>query len=86
MNVEQACAEQDLFADDDARWAAVLRRDRSADGHFLLGVMTTGVYCRPFCPSRTPLRKNVNFFHSPEAAQAAGLRPCKRCRPGLALG
>lgn len=62
-------------------WSAVERRDRSYDGQFFFGVMTTGVYCRPSCPCRLPLRKNVRFFEQPEEAERAGLRPCLRCRP-----
>jgi AraC family transcriptional regulator, regulatory protein of adaptative response / methylated-DNA-[protein]-cysteine methyltransferase len=69
------------FDTDDARYEAVRTRDRSADGRFWVGVHTTGVYCRPHCASRTPLRRNVSFYDSIEAARAAGLRACKRCRP-----
>lgn len=68
------------FASDDERWAAVERRDRSADGAFYAAVRTTGVYCRPSCAGR-PLRRNVEFHATPEAARRAGFRPCKRCRP-----
>ncbi|HET6414386.1 MAG TPA: bifunctional DNA-binding transcriptional regulator/O6-methylguanine-DNA methyltransferase Ada [Anaeromyxobacter sp.] len=64
------------------RWAAVLSRDRGADGAFLYAVGTTGVFCRPSCPSRRPLRKNVVFFETEEAAARAGYRPCRRCAPG----
>jgi AraC family transcriptional regulator, regulatory protein of adaptative response / methylated-DNA-[protein]-cysteine methyltransferase len=67
-------------------WNAVLERDRSWDGKFFFGVMTTGVFCRPSCGGRTPLRKNVRFFLSPDDAQSAGLRPCERCRPLAAVG
>ena len=69
------------FADDEARWAAVTRRDRSADGAFVYAVVTTGVYCRPSCASRPALRKNVRFFDRPAGAERAGFRACKRCRP-----
>jgi AraC family transcriptional regulator, regulatory protein of adaptative response / methylated-DNA-[protein]-cysteine methyltransferase len=62
-------------------WAAVENRDAGADGNFLYGVKTTGVYCRPGCASRRPLRANTVFFETTEAAEAAGLRACKRCRP-----
>lgn len=65
----------------DALWNAVQSRDASRDGEFFYGVMTTGVYCRPSCNSRRPLRKNVRFFASTEEAEHAGLRPCNRCRP-----
>jgi AraC family transcriptional regulator, regulatory protein of adaptative response / methylated-DNA-[protein]-cysteine methyltransferase len=65
----------------DQCWQAVERRDRSSDGSFFFGVVTTGVFCRPSCPSRHPLRQNVRFFTTPAEAERAGLRPCKRCRP-----
>jgi AraC family transcriptional regulator, regulatory protein of adaptative response / methylated-DNA-[protein]-cysteine methyltransferase len=69
-----------LFDPDEA-WAAVLRRDRSMDGQFITGVLTTGIYCRPSCAARHPLRKNVQFFDNGAEARHAGLRPCKRCLP-----
>jgi len=69
------------FASDDERWDAVVRRDRGADGSFYYSVRTTGVYCRPSCASRMALRKNVAFHATREDAEAAGFRPCKRCRP-----
>ena len=56
-------------------------RDARFDGRFFVGVKTTGIFCRPVCPARTPLRRNVNFYASAAAAFAAGLRPCLRCRP-----
>lgn len=62
-------------------WAAVCAHDTSPDGWFFYSVKTTGVYCRPGCASRQPLRKNVAFYETMEAAEAAGFRPCKRCRP-----
>jgi AraC family transcriptional regulator, regulatory protein of adaptative response / methylated-DNA-[protein]-cysteine methyltransferase len=62
-------------------WAALERRDPAAAGGFLYGVRTTGVYCRPGCTSRLPLRRNTAFFETIAEAEAAGLRPCKRCRP-----
>jgi AraC family transcriptional regulator, regulatory protein of adaptative response / methylated-DNA-[protein]-cysteine methyltransferase len=65
---------------DDA-WAAVLSRDPLADGQFVYAVSSTGIYCRPVCPSRRPRRKNVAFFPDPVAAESAGFRPCRRCRP-----
>ncbi|HMF78682.1 MAG TPA: bifunctional DNA-binding transcriptional regulator/O6-methylguanine-DNA methyltransferase Ada, partial [Bryobacteraceae bacterium] len=67
-------------------WDAVLRRDRYWDGKFFFGVLTTGVYCRPSCRCRAPLRKNVRFFQSPADAESAGLRPCQRCRPLATVG
>jgi AraC family transcriptional regulator of adaptative response/methylated-DNA-[protein]-cysteine methyltransferase len=66
---------------DDARWEAVRRRDPAAVGAFVYGVRTTGVYCRPSCAARLPRRENVSFHLTCVAAEAAGLRPCKRCRP-----
>jgi AraC family transcriptional regulator of adaptative response/methylated-DNA-[protein]-cysteine methyltransferase len=70
---------QDVNADE--AWTAVLRRDRSADGRFVTGVLTTGIYCRPSCAARHPRRENVRFFASGADAAAAGLRACLRCRP-----
>ena len=62
-------------------WEAVTDRDRRMDGIFFYAVLTTGVYCRPSCPSRRPKRANVLFFQAREAAEDAGFRPCLRCRP-----
>jgi AraC family transcriptional regulator of adaptative response/methylated-DNA-[protein]-cysteine methyltransferase len=67
------------FSTDDSRWAAVLRRDRQADGAFVYAVKTTGVYCRPACPARLPNRTNVLFFPTGRDAERAGYRACKRC-------
>lgn len=69
------------LAGDDARWAAVCARSHAADGLFYYAVRSTGVYCRPSCPARTPRRANVAFYASSGAAEAAGFRPCLRCRP-----
>ncbi|MBL8152985.1 MAG: bifunctional DNA-binding transcriptional regulator/O6-methylguanine-DNA methyltransferase Ada [Anaerolineae bacterium] len=66
---------------DDARWQAVQNKDRAYDGQFVTGVRTTGIYCRPSCPSRIPHRQNVTFFNAPDEAEAAGFRACKRCAP-----
>lgn len=66
---------------EDARWGAVTVRDRTQDGTFFYSVRTTGVYCRPSCAARLPRRENVAFHESGAAAEAAGFRPCKRCRP-----
>lgn len=65
----------------DPRWASVLRRDVSCDGQFVYAVKTTGIYCRPSCPSRTANPKNVSFFAAPAQAEAAGFRSCQRCNP-----
>lgn len=73
-----------MLLDAEACYAAVERRDRRFDGRFLTGVLTTGVYCRPSCPARTPKRANVRFFACPAAAEEAGLRACRRCRPEIA--
>jgi len=62
-------------------WAAVCGHDASQDGQWFYSVRTTGVYCRPGCASRQPLRKNIAFYETKEEAAAAGFRPCKRCRP-----
>lgn len=64
---------------DDSRWAQVAGRDVSAP--FIIAVKSTGIYCRPGCPARTPLRRNVELHESTAAAKAAGYRACKRCKP-----
>lgn len=66
---------------DDPRWARILARDKMADGQFWYSVSTTGVYCRPSCPSRTANPRNVTLHDSLESARATGFRPCKRCNP-----
>lgn len=66
---------------DHHRWQACLDKDAGFDGQFVFGVRTTGIYCRPSCTARTPLRKNVRFFATPDDAEQAGLRACKRCLP-----
>jgi AraC family transcriptional regulator of adaptative response/methylated-DNA-[protein]-cysteine methyltransferase len=66
---------------DETAWAAVIARDRTMDGRFVTGVLTTGIYCRPSCAARHPKRQNVRFFATAEEARAAGLRPCLRCKP-----
>lgn len=66
---------------DDERWQAVSTRDPTADGHFYYSVRTTGVYCKPSCPSRLALRGNVRFHATCQDAEAAGFRACKRCKP-----
>jgi AraC family transcriptional regulator of adaptative response/methylated-DNA-[protein]-cysteine methyltransferase len=71
----------DIAINDKQAWAAVLRRDRSFDGQFVTGVLSTGIYCRPSCAARHPARKNVRFFANGADATAAGLRACKRCLP-----
>lgn len=76
-------ADAQRYVDDGCRWAAVSRRDKQADGAFFYAVRTTGIFCRPGCASRLPLRRNVRFFDTVQAATADGFRPCKRCRPNL---
>ena len=66
---------------DDAYWRATLARDRAADGKFVYAVRSTRIYCRPSCPSRRPARRQVAFFPTSAAAERAGFRPCRRCRP-----
>jgi AraC family transcriptional regulator, regulatory protein of adaptative response / methylated-DNA-[protein]-cysteine methyltransferase len=73
--------EQTEIRTGDPRWAAVLERDTRQDGRFVYAVASTGVYCRPSCPSRRPRRENVAFFSAPEEAERAGYRACRRCAP-----
>lgn len=68
----------------DPRWTRLVARDAGADGSFVYSVATTGVYCRPSCGSRTPNPRNVAFHADPAAAEAAGFRACRRCRPNEA--
>jgi AraC family transcriptional regulator of adaptative response/methylated-DNA-[protein]-cysteine methyltransferase len=65
----------------DPRWSRIVARDKAADGYFWYSVLTTGVYCRPSCPSRAANPKNVQLHDSLESAKATGSRPCKRCNP-----
>lgn len=67
--------------DSDSCWRAVLERDAGHDGQFVFAVSTTGIYCRPSCPSRRPKRENVTFYSMPSAAEREGFRACLRCRP-----
>ena len=71
---------------DDVAYEALKSHDSRFDGVFFTGVASTGVYCRPICPAKTPQRRNCRFFGSAEAAEKAGFRPCLRCRPELAPG
>jgi AraC family transcriptional regulator of adaptative response/methylated-DNA-[protein]-cysteine methyltransferase len=66
---------------DDPRWARIVARDRTADGHLWYSVITTGIFCRASCPSRTPNPKNVQLHDTLASAKATGFRPCKRCNP-----
>src|SRR6201995_2938935 len=72
-------AAMDMTAD--ACYRALQMRDPRFDGKVFVGVKTTGIYCRPICPARTPKRENIQFPPSAAAAQEAGFRPCLRCRP-----
>lgn len=70
-----------MSLDPDFAFAAFDRRDRAVDGQFVGAVKTTGIYCKPSCPARRPLRENVEFFETPSQAREAGYRACQRCRP-----
>src|SRR6266576_6958179 len=65
----------------DPRWLSVVERNKTADGTFYYSVRTTGVYCRPSCAARLARPENVQFHPTPEDAEKAGFRPCKRCKP-----
>lgn len=80
-SVEQCAFAAEPAFDEDAAWDAFMRRDRSFDGRFVGAVKTTGIYCRPSCAARHPLRRNVEFFADGAAARAAGYRACRRCVP-----
>ncbi len=75
-----------MTLDFDTCCRALTARDPRFDGRFFTGVTSTGVYCRPICPSRTPARKNIRFFPHQGAAEAAGFRACRRCRPEASPG
>lgn len=75
-----------MVFDSDRLWAAVEAEDARFDGWVFCGVTSTGIYCRPSCPARTPKRANVRFFATAAAAQLAGFRACKRCRPDATPG
>jgi AraC family transcriptional regulator of adaptative response / DNA-3-methyladenine glycosylase II len=70
-----------MTIDFEPAYRAVTERDSSRDGQFVTAVRTTGVYCRPSCPARTPLARNVTFYATADEARAAGYRACRRCRP-----
>jgi AraC family transcriptional regulator of adaptative response / DNA-3-methyladenine glycosylase II len=75
-----------VIEDPERCYRAALGKDARFDGWFFVGVTSTGIYCRPSCPARTPMRKNVRFYPSAAAAQQAGFRACLRCRPDAAPG
>jgi len=87
MSHAQTRFAQNISAHAAARyWRATLARDSRADGSFVLAVRSTHIYCRPSCPARRPLRRNVTFFHTREEAEKEGYRPCLRCRPNEISG
>src|ERR1051326_4418762 len=77
----QAATTMAINRNSDQLWALVLGRSANADGEFVYAVKSTGVFCRPSCPSRRPRREQVEFFDSPSEAQQAGYRACRRCQP-----
>lgn len=79
-------AARGTVADEDAAWAAWQAHDAAADGRLWIGVTSTGIYCRPVCRVRLPRRENCRFFAQAGEAEAAGFRPCLRCRPEQAPG
>ncbi len=81
-----AAMERSQRMTEQAMWSAFHRGDRRYDGRFVTAVRTTGIFCRPSCTCRKPLRENVRFYASPAHAARAGFRPCKRCRPELRGG
>ena len=81
----QLRTDRTLITNADSRWHAVLARDARLDGRFVFAVRSTGIYCRPSCPSRRPRREQVEFFARPEAAERRGFRACRRCRPSDAV-
>lgn len=83
MTTSQIDAPLMMMVSDDICWQAALARDARYDGVFVLAVHTTGIYCRPSCPARKPNRENVSFYEDNAAAESAGFRACKRCRPQL---
>jgi len=83
---DEDLAGKGLASSEAARWHAVMNRDAASDGSFVFAVSSTGVYCRPSCPSRRPRRGNVTFFARPQEAESAGFRACLRCRPKAASG
>ncbi|HMD57125.1 MAG TPA: Ada metal-binding domain-containing protein [Solirubrobacteraceae bacterium] len=75
-----------MLIDEELLWRAIASEDPRFDGWVFCGVLTTGIYCRPSCPARTPKRENVRLFATAAAAQTAGFRACKRCRPDASPG
>ncbi len=81
MKAEENATPFGPAVEDDEAWQAVLTRDARYDGRFVYAVATTGVYCRPVCAARRPNRRNVSFYDTPDDAEHAGFRACRRCRP-----
>jgi AraC family transcriptional regulator of adaptative response/methylated-DNA-[protein]-cysteine methyltransferase len=81
IETSRLSAASPLALDEDRLWDAVRRRDKALDGKFFFAVRTTGIYCRPSCASRAAKPENVSFYATAEAAERAGYRACKRCRP-----
>ena len=82
----EAMTPDDALPADDGCYLALKARDARFDGRFFTGVTSTGIYCRPSCPARTPAPGNVEFYPTAAAAQLAGFRACKRCIPGASPG
>src|ERR1700740_2492312 len=82
MNYKSVLAQSSVSPRAAARfWRATLARDPRADGSFFFAVRSTHIYCRPSCPARRPLRRNIVFFRTTQDAERQGLRACRRCRP-----
>ncbi|HJN91127.1 MAG TPA: Ada metal-binding domain-containing protein, partial [Dehalococcoidia bacterium] len=81
ISKKSGIAERRAAVESDPRWRAVVDRDGAWDGIFVLGVGSTGIYCRPVCPARLPRAEVVTFFDDPASAEGAGFRSCKRCKP-----
>lgn len=86
MNSEQMMLDELRDIDDETRWQAIQSKDHAFNGVFVYGVRSTGIYCKPSCPSRRPRREQVVYFPSFETAEAAGFRACKRCNPRVRGG
>lgn len=84
MGQDEALLDELRTMDEETRWIAITARDASLDGMIFYGVRSTGVYCKPSCPSRRPRREQVVFFDTYGEAESAGFRPCRRCRPRVA--
>src|SRR2546423_3236782 len=81
MNQDQNILQELRVIEGDVYWQSVLAKDERFNGIFVYGVRSTGIYCKPSCPSRRPGRRQVAFFPSCEAAEASGFRACLRCQP-----